>query len=180
MDKTAIVIAGLAVLAVPAQAQRGGGRGAGGGAAATGGNAAPRPIDITAKAAFDMASVDAAARSLRRSAHRAMARTRAAARARRPMSDLLRSEIVVMDHAGRELPAFLAIGRPEKRCRSSICRTMMASISRRGCIIRSAVPRCGDSTPRLNVSQRRPEGGRSVLQRIGWESAAPVIRLPAI
>ena len=33
--------------------------------------------------------------------------------------DLLRSEIVVMDHAGRELPEFLKLGRPEKQMRHS-------------------------------------------------------------
>ncbi len=53
--ETAIVIAGLAAIAIPAQAQRGGGRGAAAGAATTG---APRPVDITAKNSFDMASVD--------------------------------------------------------------------------------------------------------------------------
>jgi cytochrome c oxidase cbb3-type subunit 3 len=110
--ETAIVIAGLAALAVPAQAQRGGGRGAGDGAAPSAG---PRPVDITAKNSFDMASVERGGKIFAAqcaSCHGANARGGASTKTD---VDLLRSEIVVMDHSGRELPAFLAIGRPEKQ-----------------------------------------------------------------
>jgi mono/diheme cytochrome c family protein len=108
----AIVIAGLAALAIPAQAQRGGGRGAGGGTAATG---APRPVDITAKTSFDMTSVERGGKTFAAqcaSCHGANAR---GGTGTKTDVDLLRSEIVVMDHSGRELPGFLAIGRPEKQ-----------------------------------------------------------------
>lgn len=108
----AIVIAGLAALAMPALAQRSGGRGAGGGAAAPAG---PRPVDITAKNSFDMASVDRGSKIFAAqcaSCHGANARGGSATKTD---VDLLRSELVVMDHSGRELPAFLAIGRPEKQ-----------------------------------------------------------------
>jgi cytochrome c oxidase cbb3-type subunit 3 len=111
--ETAIVIAGLAALAMPAHAQRGGGRGAGGGGAATA--AAPRPVDITAKNSFDMASVERGGKIFAAqcaSCHGANARGGASTKTD---VDLLRSEIVVMDHSGRELPAFLAVGRPEKQ-----------------------------------------------------------------
>ena len=111
--ETAIVIAGLAAIATPAQAQRGGGgRGAGGGAAASG---AARPVDITAKTSFDMASVDRGGKLFSAqcaSCHGANAR---GGTGTKTDVDLLRSEIVVMDHSGRELPEFLAIGRPEKQ-----------------------------------------------------------------
>ncbi len=52
-----IILMSLAAFAPWASAQRGGGRGGRGGAAATG-SATPRPVDITAKSSFDMASVD--------------------------------------------------------------------------------------------------------------------------
>jgi mono/diheme cytochrome c family protein len=107
----AIVIAGLAAFAQPALAQRGG-RGAGGGAPAAG---AARPVDITAKTSFDMASVDRGGKIFAEkcaSCHGANAR---GGTSTKTDIDLLRSEIVVMDHSGRELPEFLAIGRPEKQ-----------------------------------------------------------------
>jgi cytochrome c oxidase cbb3-type subunit III len=108
----AIVTTGLATLATPLLAQRGGGRGAGGGAAATG---AARPVDITAKTSFDMASVDRGGKIFAAqcaSCHGANSR---GGTGTKTDVDLLRSEIVVMDHSGRELPGFLAIGRPEKQ-----------------------------------------------------------------
>ena len=107
-----IIIFSLSALAPFALAQRGGGRGGGG--AATGGNAAARPIDITAKAAFDMASVDRGGKIYAAqcaSCHGADAR---GGKLAKTDSDLMRSELVVMDHSGRELPGFLALGRPDK------------------------------------------------------------------
>jgi mono/diheme cytochrome c family protein len=101
----------LAVFAPLASAQRGG---RGGGAAAAG-SAAARPIDITAKTSFDMASVDRGGKIFAAqcaSCHGANARGGATTKTD---VDLLRSELVVMDHSGRELPGFLAVGRPEKQ-----------------------------------------------------------------
>ena len=101
---------GLATLAPHAFAQRGG---RGGGAAAPAG-AAARPIDITAKQSFDMASVERGSKTFAEkcaSCHGANAR---GGKTAKTDVDLLRSEIVVMDHSGRELPDFLALGRPEK------------------------------------------------------------------
>jgi mono/diheme cytochrome c family protein len=72
-------------------------------------------VDITAKNSFDMASVDRGGKIFAAqcaSCHGANARGGAGTKTD---VDLLRSEIVVMDHSGRELPAFLAIGRPEKQ-----------------------------------------------------------------
>ncbi|HVY93137.1 MAG TPA: cytochrome c [Bryobacteraceae bacterium] len=106
-----IVLAGLLVLAAPSWAQRGG-RGGGGGAGGRGATA--RPIDITAKSSFDMASVERGGRIYAAqcaSCHGADAR---GGKLAKTDSDLMRSELVVMDHSGRELPGFLALGRPDK------------------------------------------------------------------
>jgi cytochrome c oxidase cbb3-type subunit 3 len=108
-----IILISLAAFAPWASAQRGGGRGGGGGAAAAGSGAA-RPIDITAKASFDMASVDRGGKIYAAqcaSCHGADAR---GGKLAKTDSDLMRSELVVMDHSGRELPGFLALGRPDK------------------------------------------------------------------
>ncbi len=94
----------------PASAQRGG-RGGGGPAA---GAAAARPIDITTKAAFDMASVERGGKIYAEKCadcHGADAR---GGKLAKTDSDLMRSELVAMDHSGRELPGFLALGRPDK------------------------------------------------------------------
>lgn len=108
-----IVLAGMLVIAPLAFAQRGGaGRGGGGAAAPTG--AAARPIDITATRSFDMASVERGGKIFAAqcaTCHGANAR---GGKTAKTDVDLLRSELVVMDHSGRELPAFLALGRPEK------------------------------------------------------------------
>lgn len=106
-----VAIVSLAA-SVPASAQRGG-RGGGGGAAQPA-TAAARPIDITAKASFDMASVDRGGKIYAEkcaSCHGADAR---GGKLAKTDSDLMRSELVAMDHSGRELPGFLAVGRPEK------------------------------------------------------------------
>jgi cytochrome c oxidase cbb3-type subunit 3 len=108
-----IILMSLAAFAPWATAQRGGGRG-GGGAAAAGGTAAARPIDITAKASFDMASVERGGKIYAAqcaSCHGADAR---GGKLAKTDSDLMRSELVAMDHSGRELPGFLALGRPDK------------------------------------------------------------------
>jgi len=107
-----IIILSLAALAPFASAQRGGGGRGGGAAAATG--AAARPIDITTKAAFDMASVDRGGKIYAEkcaSCHGADAR---GGKNAKTDSDLMRSDLVAMDHSGRELPGFLALGRPDK------------------------------------------------------------------
>jgi len=107
-----IVFAGLLIFAAPVWAQRGGrgGRGAG----APGDGASARPIDITAKSAFDMASVERGGKIYAAqcaSCHGADAR---GGKLAKTDSDLMRSELVVMDHSGRELAGFLALGRPDK------------------------------------------------------------------
>jgi cytochrome c oxidase cbb3-type subunit 3 len=108
--KVCIIFVSLLALPPFAPAQRGG---RGGGAPAQTG-AAARPVDITAKSSFDMASVDRgggifAAQCA--SCHGANAR---GGRTTKTDVDLLRSDIVAMDHSGRELPEFLKTGRPEK------------------------------------------------------------------
>src|ERR1700690_1824297 len=108
-----IILVSLSAFAPFALAQRGGGRGGGGGGAAPAGGAAARPIDITTKAAFDMASVDRGGKIYAEKCadcHGADAR---GGKLAKTDSDLMRSELVAMDHSGRELPGFLAVGRPE-------------------------------------------------------------------
>jgi mono/diheme cytochrome c family protein len=104
-----IVLASLLVFAAPGWAQRGG-RGPGGPARGS----SSRPIDITAKSSFDMASVERGGKIYAEkcaSCHGADAR---GGKLAKTDSDLMRSEIVVMDHSGRDLPGFLALGRPDK------------------------------------------------------------------
>jgi cytochrome c oxidase cbb3-type subunit 3 len=106
-----IVLAGLVIFAAPVWAQRGG---RGGGAARGGGGASDRPIDITAKSAFDMASVERGGKIYAAqcaSCHGADAR---GGKLAKTDSDLMRSDLVAMDHSGRELPGFLELGRPDK------------------------------------------------------------------
>jgi len=105
-----ILVVSLAALAPLASAQRGG-RGGGAPAAASG---TPRPVDITAKSSFDMASVARGGKIYAAqcaSCHGADAR---GGKLAKTDADLMRSELVVMDHSGRELPGFLALGRPDK------------------------------------------------------------------
>ncbi len=106
-----IVVASSLILTAPVWAQRGGGRGGGG---ATPAGASARPIDITAKSSFDMSSVDRGSRiygAQCASCHGADAR---GGKLAKTDSDLMRSDIVAMDHSGRDLPLFLAVGRPDK------------------------------------------------------------------
>jgi mono/diheme cytochrome c family protein len=105
-----ILLASLLVFAAPVWAQRGGR----GGGAARGGTSAARPIDITAKSSFDMASVERGGKIYAEkcaSCHGADAR---GGKLAKTDSDLMRSDLVAMDHSGRELPGFLALGRPDK------------------------------------------------------------------
>jgi cytochrome c oxidase cbb3-type subunit 3 len=106
-----IMLVSLSAFAPAALAQRGGGRGGG---AAPAAGAAARPIDITTKASFDMASVDRGGKIYAEKCadcHGADAR---GGKLAKTDSDLMRSELVAMDHSGRELPGFLAVGRPDK------------------------------------------------------------------
>ena len=99
-----VVIAIVGILSPTAFAQRGG-RGAG---AAPGG-----PVDITTTRSFDKATVDRGGKIFGakcESCHGANARGGNG----RSGADLMRSERVLMDHGGRELPEFLKFGRPEK------------------------------------------------------------------
>jgi mono/diheme cytochrome c family protein len=100
----------LAMFAPVAPAQRGG-RGFGGASAASG---APRPVDITAKNSFDMASVARGGKIFAAQCASCHGENARGGKTTKTDLDLLRSEIVVMDHAGRELPEFLKTGRPDK------------------------------------------------------------------
>jgi len=100
----------LAALVPCAFAQRGGGRGA----AAPAGSSAPRPVDITATRSFDMASVERGGKVFAAQCASCHGDNARGGKGTKTDMDLLRSEIVVMDHAGRELPEFLKLGRPEK------------------------------------------------------------------
>lgn len=112
MNHRSLATLTLLCIAPMLMAQRGGGGGRGGGAPAA--STSPRPIDITTKAAFDMASVDRGGKIYAEkcaSCHGADAR---GGKLAKTDSDLMRSELVAMDHSGRELPGFLALGRPDK------------------------------------------------------------------
>ena len=100
----------LLLFCAPVFAQRGGGRGAPAAPAAGG----PRPVDITATRSFDMPQVERGGKTFAaqcESCHGANAR---GGKSAKTDVDLLRSDIVLMDHNGRELPEFLKYGRPEK------------------------------------------------------------------
>lgn len=99
------------ILAPSAWAQRGA-RGGGGAPAASG---AARPIDITASRSFDMASVVRGGKIFAAQCASCHGENARGGKTTRTDVDLMRSEIVVMDHAGRELPEFLKTGRPEKQ-----------------------------------------------------------------
>ncbi len=108
-----IVIAVWAASVPSAWAQRGGRGGAAAGApAATG---AARPIDITASRSFDTAAVARGGKIYAAQCASCHGENARGGKNTRTDVDLLRSEIVVMDHAGRELPEFLKTGRPEKQ-----------------------------------------------------------------
>lgn len=100
----ALILAGTTVLGPTALAQRGGR----GGAPTAGG-----PIDITAARAFDKATLErggAIFASQCASCHGDNARGGKGKKG----ADLIRSDIVEMDHGGREVSEFLKFGRPEK------------------------------------------------------------------
>ena len=89
-------------------------RGARGGGAAAGGTSGPAPVDITASRSFDMAQVERGGKIFAAqcaSCHGANAR---GGKTAKTDVDLLRSDLVLMDHGGRELTEFLKFGRPEK------------------------------------------------------------------
>lgn len=97
----------VTVFAPIAFAQRGGGRGAAGPPAAAG------PIDITASRSFDKPTVERGGKIFEAkcaSCHGDNARGGKGKNG----ADLIRSELVMLDHGGRELPEFLKFGRPDK------------------------------------------------------------------
>ena len=104
-----IVLFCIAALPAPmAMAQRGG---RGGAANASG---PPRPVEITASRAFDMAQVERGGKTFAAqcaSCHGANAR---GGKNTKSDIDLLRSDYVLLDHGGREFSDFLKSGRPEK------------------------------------------------------------------
>ena len=96
----------ILMIVIPSAFGQRGGRG-GAGAAAAG------PIDVTTTRAFDKASVDRGGKVFAAkcaSCHGDNGRGGGG----KPGADLMRSERVLMDHGGRELPEFLKFGRPEK------------------------------------------------------------------
>jgi len=102
------MMVGLAASAPFAWAQRGG-RGAGASAASSAG----APIDITTPRSFDKAAVGRGEKIFEAqcaSCHGDNARGGGGKNG----ADLVRSQVVQMDHGGRELPEFLKFGRPEK------------------------------------------------------------------
>jgi mono/diheme cytochrome c family protein len=105
------VILVLAASAPLALAQRGGGRGAAGPADAA---SAARPVDITASRSFDMASVDRGGKIYAAKCASCHGENARGGKSTKTDVDLLRSDLVLMDHSGRELPEFLKTGRPEK------------------------------------------------------------------
>jgi cytochrome c oxidase cbb3-type subunit III len=106
-----MVMVSLAASAPFASAQPGGCAAASGGPAAS---SSPCPVDITAKRSFDMASVERGGKTFAAQCAACHGVNARGGRTTKTDIDLLRSEIVAMDHAGRELPEFLKFGRPEK------------------------------------------------------------------
>jgi mono/diheme cytochrome c family protein len=105
---SSIVVVSLAASMPVAFAQRGGR-----GAAAPASSSSPRPIDITATRSFDQATVERGGKLFAAkcaSCHSDNARGGNG----KTGADLIRSDIVLLDHGGRELPEFLKFGRPEK------------------------------------------------------------------
>ena len=105
---SSIVVVSLAASMPAAFAQRGGR-----GAAAPASSSSQRPIDITTTRSFDQAVVERGGKIFAAkcaSCHGDNARGGNG----KTGADLIRSEIVLLDHGGRELPEFLKFGRPEK------------------------------------------------------------------
>ena len=102
----ALMMVTLTVFTPLGFAQRGGRAGAAPASAAG-------PVDITATRSFDMASVERGGKIFAAqcaSCHGDNARGGKG----KTGADLMRSDIVLLDHGGRELPEFLKFGRPEK------------------------------------------------------------------
>jgi mono/diheme cytochrome c family protein len=105
---SSIMVVSLAASMPVAFAQRGGR-----GAAAPASSSSPRPVDITATRSFDQAVVERGGKLFAAqcaSCHGDNARGGNG----KTGADLIRSDIVLLDHGGRELPEFLKFGRPEK------------------------------------------------------------------
>lgn len=105
---SSIVVVSLAASMPVAFGQRGGR-----GAAAPASSSSQRPIDITATRSFDQAVVERGGKLFAAqcaSCHGDNARGGNG----KTGADLIRSDIVLLDHGGRELPEFLKFGRPEK------------------------------------------------------------------
>src|SRR5580692_5043520 len=103
-----ILVVSLAASMPAAFAQRGGR-----GAAAPASSSSPRPVDITTTRSFDQAVVERGGKIFAAqcaSCHGDNARGGKG----KTGADLIRSDIVLLDHGGRELPEFLKFGRPEK------------------------------------------------------------------
>ncbi len=84
------------------------------GAAAASASSGPAPVEITASQSFDMAQVERGGKTFVAqcaACHGANAR---GGKSTKTDVDLLRSDIVLMDHGGREFTEFLKFGRPEK------------------------------------------------------------------
>jgi mono/diheme cytochrome c family protein len=93
-----------------ALAQRGGrGRGA-----APASSDSAQPVDITTLRSFDMPTVGRGGKLFAAQCASCHGDNARGGKGTKTDVDLLRSEIVVMDHGGRELPEFLKFGRPEK------------------------------------------------------------------
>lgn len=105
------LLAGILLVTPSVFGQRGGGGRGVTGAPTAGGS---RPVDITTKAAFDMAQVDRGGKIYAdkcASCHGADAR---GGKLAKTDSDLMRSDIIAMDHQGKELPVYLKTGNPAK------------------------------------------------------------------
>ena len=74
----------------------------------------PCPVDITARRSFDMISVERGGRIFSEQCASCHGQDARGGKGTKTDIDLLRSDIVVLDHGGREMPEFMKIGRPEK------------------------------------------------------------------
>src|SRR5580700_5814352 len=103
-----ILIVAVVLASMPAAFAQRGGRGA-----APASSSSPRPVDITTTRSFDMPTVERGGKIFAAkcaSCHGDNARGGKG----KTGADLIRSDIVLLDHGGRELPEFLKFGRPEK------------------------------------------------------------------
>ncbi len=79
-----------------------------------GSSSIPCPVDITARRSFDMASVGRGGKIFAAQCASCHGPDARGGKGTKTDVDLLRSDIVVLDHGGREMPEFMKIGRPEK------------------------------------------------------------------